>query len=151
NLEGVATPTALETALRRYEGTWYEGWKARGQAFRDYRERIAGSDTSETPLTRREFNQEIAYAMRRGDQSLIPEVADAAAKTRAIVFDPLKQRAQGLGLLPEDVKAEGADSYLMRQYDARKIKGNFSQWLETLTQGFMDQGVERVEARDIAY
>ena len=151
NTEGVATPTAVETVLRGYEGDWYQGWKARGDAFRDYRERLAGSDTDETPMSRTEFNQEVAYAMRRGDQSAIPEVADAAAKTRAIVFDPLKARAQALGLLPDEVKAEGADSYLMRQYDAQKIKTNLSQWYDTLTDGFVQQGVDRAEARDIAY
>jgi len=89
--------------------------------------------------------------MRRGDQHEIPEVAEAAKQTRSIVFDPLKQRAQALGLLPEDVQATGADSYLMRQYDTRKIRANFGNWIDTLTEGFKAQGVEAAEARDIAY
>ncbi|MGO8854404.1 MAG: hypothetical protein ACLQO1_01650 [Steroidobacteraceae bacterium] len=149
NLEGVATPTAVETILRGYEGDWYQGLKARAEAFRDYRERLAGTD--ETPLSRREFGEEVAATMRRGDQNMIPEVAQAARDTRSIVFDPLKVRAQALGLLPEDVKAEGAMSYLMRQYDIRKIRANMGDWLDTLTDGFKAQGVEAAEARDIAY
>lgn len=149
NLEGVATPTALETVLRGYEGDWYQGYKARAEAFRGYRERIAGTD--ETPLSRNDFGEQVAYAMRRDDQHIIPEVADAAAKTRAIVFDPLKERAQALGLLPEELKTEGAMSYLTRQYDTQKIRANMGQWLDTLTEGFRSQGVDQAEARDIAY
>src|SRR5262249_11979903 len=102
-------------------------------------------------LSRDDFGREVAYALRRGDQSAIPEVTDAAAKTRAIVFDPLKERAQAAGLLPKDLNTIGADSYLTRQYDARKIRASLGSWLDTLTQGFMDQGLERAEARDIAY
>jgi hypothetical protein len=149
NLQGIPTPTALETRLRGYDGLWYQAWKARGQAFRAYRERIAGTD--EVPLSRPDFNEQIAFAMRRGDNSAIPEVAQAAADTRRIVFDPLKARAIQLGLLPDQVKATGADSYLMRQYDGAAIRANMPDFLDRLTQGFTEQGVDPAEARDIAY
>jgi hypothetical protein len=149
NLDGIPTPTAIETRLRGYDGLWYQGWKARGDAFRDYRERIAGTD--EEPLSRPDFNEQVAFAMRRGDNSGIPEVAQAAADTRRIVFDPLKDRAIQLGLLPDQVKATGADSYLMRQYDGAAIRANMPDWLDRLTQGFTEQGVDPAEARDIAY
>jgi hypothetical protein len=151
NLEGIPTPTAIETKLRGYDGLWYQGWKARGDAFRDYRERIAGSDTDEAPLSRGDFNEQVAFAMRRGDNSAIPEVAQAATDTRHIVFDPLKERAIQLGLLPDQVKATGADSYLMRQYNAAAIRANMPDWLDRLTQGVTEQGVDPAEARDIAY
>lgn len=151
NLQGIPTPTAIETRLRTYDGLWWQAWKARGDAFRAYRERLAGADTPETPLTRPEFNEQVAFAMRRGDNSGIPEVAQAAADTRRIVFDPLKQRAIELGLLPDQVKATGADSYLMRQYNARAIRANMPDWLDRLTQGFVEQGADPAEARDIAY
>lgn len=149
NLEGIPTPTAIETRLRGYDGLWWQAWKARGDAFRDYRERIAGTD--EAPLSRPDFNEQVAFAMRRGDNSPIPEVAQAAADTRRIVFDPLKERAIQLGLLPDQVKATGADSYLMRQYNAAAIRSNMPDWLDRLTQGFTEQGVDPAEARDIAY
>jgi hypothetical protein len=149
NTEGIATPTAIETILRGYEGDWYQGLKARGDAFRDYRERLASTD--ETPMSRREFGEEVSATMRRGDESMIPEVAKAARDTRSIVFDPLKERAQALGLLPGDLKTTGAMSYLMRQYDQRKIRANMSGFLDTLTEGFKAQGVDAAEARDVAY
>jgi hypothetical protein len=151
NLHGVATPTAIETLLRRYEGAWWQAWKARGDLFRAYRERIAGAGGDAQALSRRQFNAEVSAAMRRGDQHPVPEIVQAAQRTRAIVFDPLKARAQKLGLLPEELETTGADSYLMRQYDARKIRENLGRWMDTLTEGFRAQGVDTVEARDIAH
>jgi hypothetical protein len=156
NRAGVATAQPVERALWKYEGTWYQAWKARRELFRAYRKRVA-NDTGNPrsvilpPLTRRQFNEMISSAMRRGDQSPVPEVAEAARRTRAIIFDPLKERAQKLGLLPKDLQVTGADSYLMRQYDPVKIRQNKAAWLDTLTEGFQAQGVERAEARDIAY
>jgi hypothetical protein len=103
-------------------------------------------------LARDDFNHEIAYAMRRGDKSPIPEVAKAAADTRRIVFQPLYDRARAAGLLPEEAKLH-AESYLMRQYDTRKIAANMSDWLERLRAGFMhqDPSLSAAEANDIAH
>lgn len=149
NLQGIPTASAIETRLRTYDGAWWQAWKARGQAFRAYRDRIAATD--EAPLSRPQFDEAVAFAMRRGDNSAIPEVAQAAADTRRIAFDPLKERAWHLGLLPDNLKVTGADSYLMRQYNAAAIRANMPDWLDRLTQGFVEQGVDPAEARDIAY
>lgn len=149
NMSGVPTAQPVERALWKYEGTWWQGLKARGEAFKTYRERMAGA--GEAPLSRRDFGVEVSRAMRRGDVHDIPEVAQAAKDTRRLVFDPLKVRAQKAGLLPEEVQATGADSYLTRQYDARAIRGNLGKWLDTLTEGFHAQGVDISEARDIAH
>jgi hypothetical protein len=160
NLEGIKTPPPVERDLWGYEGTWWQAWKERGDLFRQYRERIAGRPVSslgwwlsrpEGALSRREFGQEVSAAMRRGDEHAIPEVAQAAQKTRAIVFEPLKARAQTLGLLPPEVQATGADSYLTRQYDATKIRANLGKWLATLREGFQAQGIDPAEASDIAH
>jgi hypothetical protein len=149
NYEGAATAQPIERELWKYDGIHWQGMQARGEAYRTYRERVAGEGGE--PMVRGEFNQEIAKAMRRGDQHQVPEVAKAAQDTRRIEFEPLKARAQKLGLLPEEVKATGADSYLMRQYDAQKIRGNMSDWLTKLREGFVSQGVDRAEAADIAH
>jgi hypothetical protein len=149
NFEGVATASPIERELWKYEGVHWQGMQARGAAFRTYRERMAG--LNQRPLSRAEFGEEVAKAMRRGDTHEIPEVAKAASDTRRIAFDPLKERAIKVGALPEDVKATGADSYLMRQYDGAKIRGNMSDWLDTLKRGFMRQGLDAAEAADIAH
>lgn len=149
NYDGTATASPIERELWKYDGVHNQGMQARGEQYRTYRERIAGEGGA--PLERGPFNHEIAKAMRRGDAHAIPEVAEAAKKTRAIEFEPLKARAIKAGLLPADVKPEGADSYLMRQYDAPKIRENLTDWLKRLKDGFSAQGVDPAEAADIAH
>lgn len=149
NYDGIATASPIERELWKYDGVHNQGMQARGEQYRAYRERMAGE--GKEPMVRGEFNQEISKAMRRSDQHIIPEVAEAAKRTRAIEFEPLKQKAIKNGLLPTDVKPEGADSYLMRQYDTQKIKENLTDWLQRLKRGFMEQGVEPAEAADIAH
>lgn len=149
NFSGEATASPIERELWKYEGIHWQGRQARTTQFKAYRERLAATGTP--AMSRKAFDEQIAKAMRRSDTHDIPEVAQAAKDTRRIIFDPLKARAIKQGLLPVDVKPEGADSYLMRQYDAQKIKGNLSGWLDTLTNGFREQGVEAAEARDIAH
>ena len=149
NYDGTATASPIERELWKYDGVHWQGMEARGEQYRAYRERMAGS--GQEPMVRGAFNEEISKAMRRGDTHMIPEVAEAARRSRAIEFEPLKQRAIKLGLLPEDVKAEGADSYLMRQYDTQKINGNLTDWLQRLKNGFVAQGVDPAEAADIAH
>ena len=149
NYDGRATASPIERELWKYDGVHNQGMQARGKLYKAYRERIAGEGGE--PMVRGEFNQEISKAMRRGDAHPVPEVAQAAKETRAIEFEPLKQRAIKAGLLPEDVKAKGADSYLMRQYDAAKIRDNMTDWLDRLKRGFVAQGVDTAEAADIAY
>jgi hypothetical protein len=149
NYAGIATAAPIERELWKQEGVHWQGMQARGEAFKSYRERMKG--LGQEPLSRADFGEEVARAMRRGDAHPIPEVAKAAADTRRLVFDPLKVRAQKVGALPEGVQAKGADSYLMRQYDGQKIRGNFSDWLDRLTRGFQSQGLTVNEARDIAH
>ena len=52
---------------------------------------------------------------------LYSQVQAAAQFIRAKVFEPWKERAIAAGLLPEDVKAKGADSYLQRVYNKQAI------------------------------
>ena len=149
NLRGVATPAAIETSLKRAQGQWWQAYQARRDAYRTYRERARAA--GEPLLSRKQFGEEVAFAMRRGDDSMIPEAAQAARDTRRLVFEPYKARAQKAGLLAEDVVAKGADSYLLRQYNVAKIRRNMTGWIETLTEGFQRQGLEAAEAADVAH
>lgn len=148
NFRGEATAQPIERKLWGYEGVWWQGLKARAEQYKAYRERLTAD--GQTPIARSDFNREIAYAMRRGDQHQVPEVAKAAAQTRATVFQPLYDRAIKAGLVPAEAKLH-ADSYLTRQYDAVKIRQNMAQWLDTLAAGFRAKGVDPAEARDIAH
>jgi hypothetical protein len=72
-------------------------------------------------LTAREFREEVGRAMRRNDEHPIPEVAAAAKAYRKAIFDPLKERAVELGVLPEGVTAGTAPSYLTRVYNHERV------------------------------
>lgn len=156
NERGVANAIPIERLLWRHEGVWQQGMDNVGKLFRQYRERLAGQSyrifppAAEGALDRREFEQAIVGAMRRGDQHAIPEVAQAAADTRRIVFQPLYDRSVKLGLVPKDAQLF-AESYMTRQYDAVKINGNRRDWHLRLRNYFISEGVDAAEADSIAH
>ena len=156
NERGVANAIPIERLLWRHEGTWQQGMDNVGKLFRQYRERLAGQSyrifppAAEGALDRREFEQAIVSAMRRGDKHAIPEVAQAAADTRRIVFQPLYDRAVKLGLVPKDAQLF-AESYMTRQYDAVKINANRRDWHLRLRNYFISEGVDAAEADSIAH
>jgi hypothetical protein len=149
---GLPTPIAVQTILKKWEGNWAKAFAARDQIFRDYRARPQ-AEVEGPKLGKHEFNEQVSMAMRRNDTWYIKEVEDAAKATRAIVFDPLKEEAKKLGLLPQEDPTLGgtAESYLMRQYDRAKIQKDQVGWHQTLVDGFVKQGVEATEASEIAH
>lgn len=134
NEEGVASPIAVESMMKSYQGPLDESFTALDDAFTNYR---VGKDKSfgsiakigiKDLMTRQdeklgylEFRNEVGKALRRGDMHEIPEVAEAAKTFREKVFEPLKKEAIDAGLLPEDVKPETAMSYFSRVYNTEKI------------------------------
>lgn len=73
-------------------------------------------------LDYKSFKEQVAIALRNGDEHALEEVTQAARILRKKVYDPLKGRAIELGLLPEDVDVTTALSYLNRVYDKQKIR-----------------------------
>src|SRR5690606_27753940 len=53
------------------------------------------------------------------------------------------------GLLPADVATVGAESYLPRLYDVRKIKANMTSWERMLREQFEARGIDSAEAAEI--
>lgn len=147
NYKGIANPNPIERILWGYDGLHSQGVALRREQFKAYLSRVQSEGGD--PLSRREFMDQVAYAMRRGDQSAIPEVAKAASQTRAKIFQPLYDRALKLGTVPEKAKLY-ADSYLTRQYDTVKIHNNLTEWKQLLKRGFIEQGLEPGEAMDVA-
>lgn len=151
---GVPTPPAVETILKRWEGTWAQGFRARDELYRAYRAKLAlPGEIGGERLGKRQFNEAVSAAMRRGDLHPIPEVQKAAQETRRLVFDPLKVEAQRLGLMPQQDSTLGgtAESYLMRQYDRAKIRADRAGWHTLLRDGFIAQGVDSAEADGVAH
>lgn len=149
NAEGIENPVAVETLTKMWQSNLNIGLTKVDDAFIQYREgrprktgdilKVGVSElfTNTGKLTRREFYTEVSKAMRRGDKHKIPEVQEAAQSMRRELFDPLKKRAIELGLLPENVTVDTADSYLTRLYNQDKIiknrpefEGRIVSWLE---------------------
>lgn len=148
NYAGVASANPIERLLWRYDGLHVTGMKARRAAYGEYVERVKSA--GQTPMARRDFMEEVAKSMRRGDTHAVAEVAKAAKWTREHIFEPLFQRAKQGGMLPEQGRLF-AESYLTRLYDTQKIRENFGGWIDRLRQGFIKQGVDPAEATDLAH
>lgn len=155
---GAPTPTAVETVLKGFQGKWAQGFREQDKQYRAYRARPEKSVIVGVPPPRKlsyhEFDEEVAKAMRRGDRHGIPEVGAAAKGWREHAFDPLKGQAQRLGLLPAqgDMLGGTADSYLMRQYDRKKIRDARGAWHQLLRDHFgKAEELESSEADEIAH
>lgn len=91
----------------------------------------------ETPqLTWKQFRTEVGRAMSRGDEHAIPEVAEAARWYRENVYEPLRDVLVRQGRLPEGFTPRGAISYLMRDYNVRKIARRENDFRAILRQDF---------------
>jgi hypothetical protein len=147
NVEGIASPVSVELLVGRHEGRVADFVSLLHDAWRLYRGRVPAGER----LKRSDFYAQVSGAARRGDESAVPEIADASKFLRARVFDPLKVEAQQLGLLPADVEVVGAESYFRRMYDREAIRADRREWDSLLTRHFMRRGdIEYAEARSIA-
>lgn len=77
--------------------------------------------TPDLRMSYTEFKEAVGQAMRENDVHQVPEVEQAAKAWRKRVFEPAKNDAIELGLLPEDIDPVTAQSYLMRVYNKEKI------------------------------
>lgn len=158
NDRGVASPLAAETRIKQWQGPLAQGLGEMDDAFARYRfsrdrklfdQTRAGvqdlTGQAAGKLSYSQFKQEVGKAMRRGDAHDIPEVAEAAQAIRRRIFDPLKDQAIELGLLPEGVDVATADSYLTRVYNLEKIvenRNDFTRRLQDWFAGGLQQSYE---------
>ncbi len=147
NERGIATPVAVETLAKRWDAALVRMVREFDEAFTAYRGRVRAEGGE--PLNFAAFKREVAGAMRRSDQSVIPEAASAAARARQMVIEPIKRRAIRAGILPADVATVGAESYLPRLYDVRRIKANLTAWERMLRAQFEARGIDSAEAAEI--
>jgi len=154
NDKGVASPLAAETRIKQWQGPLAESLGGVDDAFKRYRfnreakpfdmaragvEDITGQAAGKLSFS--DFKVEVAKAMRNGDAHAVPEVAEAAKGLRKRVFDPLKDEAVRLGLLPEGVEVTTADSYLTRIYDLEKIATNRNAFVDRLAAWFDNEQI----------
>lgn len=120
--QGKTTGPAVENLVAQWnKGVMSQVIEAHGGIYSEFRK--AGGK-----LSRSDFNAEVGRAMRRGDQSADPHVAQAAKIWREQVINPLTQRAIKAGLLPEDVSTTTAQSYFSRVYNRKRLAAEEGQF-----------------------
>lgn len=147
NVQGLASSIAAETRARLWYAPLADALRAVDDNFIRYkmgRERGTGDvlragvadaiGATGGKMTRLQFAEAVGRAMRREDADPVPEVAAAAREMRVKIFDPLKNEAIRLGLLPEDVTPETAASYLSRVYDKPRIAAQRPEFENRLTE-----------------
>lgn len=132
-------------ASNTFIGAVTTGLKDARQGFTDGVAPVPGQ-----PLTKAQFKNEIAIALRNEDKHAIPEVQVAAEIYRKEVLDPLKKAAIELELLDPDVKAKGSATYFMRVYAVEKIVSNRIQFGDILFKHFSAER-EAENLRDPAF
>ncbi|AWQ49200.1 hypothetical protein [Serratia marcescens] len=152
NDEGLATFTAAETKIKQYDAMLYKQMESTKDAYQAYSKNIRASGVKRMNFV--DFNEAVGMAMRRGDQSDIPEVAQAAAQIRPM-FEATKVRMQELGILPEDVDVSTAQSYLPRIYkfdkilsDRTEFRGRIANWIQGISAKGADAAGARIEKID---
>lgn len=97
-----------------------------------------------------EFNQAVSRALRNGDASEIPEAAQSAQAFRRELYDPIKDNAIEVGLLPEDVDVSTAVSYLNRRWNKDAINANLPQFISKVSDWLKSEDV-RMRAQADAF
>lgn len=146
----IASPNPIERILwNEVDARQTSAISKMNEHFSAYKQRVRKEGG--VALNRTEFEDQWARAMRRGDKSQIPEVADMARWQRENIINPYWERAKAADLAPKEAQLF-ADSYLTRLYDIPTIRKNKGAWLDLLRTSFMKQGVEDAnEARMIAH
>ena len=113
-------------------------------------------DPKKPTLSRREFNEAVARAVRTGD-SEIPEVKASADYWRNELYNPLRDEMVALKMLPEDVDVTTSVNYLNRVYNTQKIRANMpsfvskvSKWLKDKDESLYQEAKDAAEKLDAA-
>lgn len=134
-MEGRSLGPDVENLVKQYQRGALADWlESSRNIYRDARKAgYAGSKT--------EFYEAVARAGRRGDVDPGGNefITRAAQEARSKVFDPLLERAQRIGLLPEDVKVTTAASYVTRLWNRQKLIGEEGRFREIARKYFAEQ------------
>ncbi|EPY9202424.1 hypothetical protein ACXHVK_001990 [Morganella morganii] len=159
NTEGIASFSAAETAVRRFDALIYKQVESTRDYYKQYKQ--AARTGGDTRMSHIEFSEAVGDAMRNGDQHAIPQIAEAARAIRPIV-EQTKDHMVELGILREGVKVTTAESYFPRIYKFDKILSDRSEFKKVIAdwlgetnqiavnkaQGSLDKavaGIERAE------
>lgn len=126
--------TSVESRAKIHDGKYATALQNHLDIYKQYR-------SNGGRLRRRQFNEEVARAMRN-EESAIPEALQSANNWRTELYDPIKDDLIELGLLPEDVSVSTAVGYLNRRWDKGKITANLPKFIDTTAKWLKDRDIE---------
>jgi len=123
---GKAMPVSAETFNKQYDVLEARSVEVIKNGYKPVKEKLGIK-----PL---EYRERVAKALRRNDTDEFGDenISNVAKQLRKELFDPLKKEAINVGLLPEDIEAKFADSYLYRVPSKKKIEENVNGFIEKI-------------------
>ncbi len=125
--------TAVESRAKIHDGKYAAALQNHLDIYKQYRKNGGR-------LRRRQFNEEVARAMRN-EESAIPEALQSANNWRTELYNPIKDDLVELGLLPEDVSVGTAVGYLNRRWNKGKVSANLPKFIDTTAKWLRDEDV----------
>jgi len=125
--------TAVESRAKIHDGKYAAALQSHLDIYKQYRKNGGR-------LRRRQFNEEVARAMRN-EESAIPEALQSANNWRTELYNPIKDDLVELGLLPEDVSVGTAVGYLNRRWNKGKVSANLPKFIDTTAKWLRDEDV----------
>ena len=125
--------TSVESRAKIHDGKYATALQNHLDIYKQYRKNGGR-------LRRRQFNEEVARAMRN-EESAIPEALQSANNWRTELYNPIKDDLVELGLLPEDVSVGTAVGYLNRRWNKGKVSANLPKFIDTTAKWLRDEDV----------
>ena len=130
---GKTMPVAAETLAKRYDTHLAKAIVSKDEGYKEIKQ--AAKERGQKPMSKSQYKTKIAKAMRREDVDVNgdPIITKAAEKIRKQFFNELRDAAIEVELLPKDVEAKFADSYLTRLWSPKDIIANEPVFKKKLT------------------
>lgn len=142
NLEGLATPSAAETQVRMWAREEAASAITANDGFAKFR--AQGGTGSKL-----DFAEEVGRAMRRNDTSPNAVVQETAKALRPIL-DNIRKEMQSLGMLADNLKVTGAQSYFPRMYRQGEVLAKRDEFRKIITDWWARGSKASQEDLDIA-
>ncbi|MGQ6546035.1 hypothetical protein ACUNEV_00650 [Serratia sp. IR-2025] len=142
NLEGIATPSAAETQVRMWAREEAASAITANDGFAKFR--AQGGTGSKL-----DFAEEVGRAMRRNDTSTNAVVQETAKALRPIL-DNIRKEMQSLGMLADNLKVTGAQSYFPRMYRQGEVLARRDEFRKIITDWWARGSKASQEDLDIA-
>jgi len=143
NEQGIRTQQSAEINSLQYNAGLAKAITDSRNTYKQFNKKIKAETGQSVGID--SFYDQVSLAMIRGDKSEIPEVEQTAKLFRSQIFDPLKEEAIKVGLLREDVDVKTATSYLMRQYNTKKIIAQSPQFKDIIKKGARERLVPEIQ------